>query len=208
MTQKITALRAQKRTRERVNVYLDEKYAFSLQAILAASLRVGQMLSPADIARLRERDSAESVYEKCLGYLSHRPRSQSEILQYLRRRQVPPETSSAVIARLVEAGLLDDQQFAAYWVENRESYRPRGIYSLRQELRSKGLSASAIDEAVQGVDEEKSALAAARGYARRLRQADRETFRRKLTGFLQRRGFKFETIRQTVECVWRETSMG
>ena len=74
-----------------MNVYLDGKYAFALDAALAAALKVGQVLPPNDQAVLGQRDAVEVAYNKVLGFLSYRPRSGAEVATYLRGRQVPAE---------------------------------------------------------------------------------------------------------------------
>jgi regulatory protein len=56
----ITALRFQKRNKDRVNVYLDGQFAFGLAAIEAVRLRVGQTLSDDDVARLQRRPAAST----------------------------------------------------------------------------------------------------------------------------------------------------
>jgi len=200
----ITALQEQKKNHRRVSVYLDGRYAFGLQEMTAAGLKVGQPLSSEDIERLQRRDEAEGAYERALGFLSYRPRSRAEVLTYLKRHGVPEATAESVLQRLSEAGLLDDQAFARYWVENREAFRPRGMRSLRFELRRKGVADVAIEDATQGLDEAASAYQAALERARRLRNLDRETFRRRMGGFLLRRGFNYDTVKETVERLWRE----
>jgi len=130
---RITALKPQKKGPQRVNVYLDGKYAFALDAALAAALKVGQVLPPNDQAVLGQRDAVEVAYNKVLGFLSYRPRSGAEVATYLRGRQVPAEIIDGAIDRLQRAGLLDDDAFAHYWVENREQFRPRGARALRSE---------------------------------------------------------------------------
>jgi regulatory protein len=200
----ITALEEQKKNRQRVNVYLDGKYAFGLQAFVAATLRPGQTLSPEQATELQERDSAEVAYERALGYLSYRPRSRAEIEAYLVRKKVPRATVQAVIGRLTEAGLLDDQAFARYWVENREAFRPRGVRSLHFELQRKGITHADVDAATEEVDETASAYRAAREHARRLRDLDYVVFRRRLGGFLQRRGFGYDVVKEVVERIWKE----
>jgi len=204
MEQEITALRLQKKNRRRVSVYLDGEYAFGLQAAIAAPLRVGQILSPDEIGQLRKRDSAEVAYHQVLNFLSYRSRSCAEIEGYLKRRKVAPEIIPLVVDRLTEAGLLDDKDFARYWVENREAFRPRGKRLLRSELRGKGVANAIIDQAIEGIDESEGAYRVARARARRLSQLDYQTFRRRLSGFLQRRGFDYGTVKETVTRVWQE----
>ena len=204
MEKKITALRLQKKNRQRVSVYLDGEYAFGLQMTIVAPLRVGQTLSPEEIGQLRERDSAEVAYDRALNFLSYRSRSRAEIEGYLKRHKVVPEIIPLVADRLTEAGLLDDQDFARYWVENREAFRPRGKRLLRSELRGKGIANAIIDQVIEDIDESDGAYRAARVRARRLSQLDYQTFRRRLSGFLQRRGFDYGTVKETVTRVWQE----
>jgi regulatory protein len=204
MLQRITALRLQKRNHQRVNVYLNGQYAFALQASMATPLRVGQELTSEEIDRLQKRDAAEIAYDKALHFLSYRPRSRAEIAGYLKRRKAQPDTVLTVLERLEQAGLVDDTAFAQYWVENRESFRPRGSRALRYELRRKGVAEEVITQTVEGIDETDSAYRAARRRARQLGQLDYRAFRRRLSGFLQRRGFGYDVVKETVDRLWQE----
>lgn len=204
MLQKVTALRYQKKNRQRVNVYLDGQYAFGLQASIAAGLKVGQALGPEEIAQLQDRDLAEVAYERALGFLGYRPRSHAEVAAYLARRKVSPAVTQNVLARLAAVGLVDDEAFARYWVENRESFRPRGQRSLRYELKRKGVPDAVVEGATQEIDEADSAYRAAHDRAQRLSNLDYAVFRRRLGGFLQRRGFDYEVVKETVDRLWRE----
>ncbi len=204
MAGKITALRVQKKNKNRVNVYVDGQFAFGLAAIEAAKLHRGQYLTDEDIVRLREQDTRETAYEQALDFLSYRPRSEAEIRRYLYKKQVPPAIQEAVIARLKRVGLLDDYAFARYWVENREQFKPRGRYALRSELRQKGLSDEAIAAALENLDEEASAYRAAQQRVRRWSHLEYQPFRQKLGAYLRRRGFAFETVEAVVTRVWNE----
>jgi regulatory protein len=201
---KITALKVQKKRRSRISVFLDGRYALGLQATVAARLSVGQTLSADEIDELQQQDELEAAYDRTLNYLSYRPRSCAETQRYLQQRGVSPATAEAVIERLLRAGLLDDEAFAKYWVENREQFRPRGAYGLRSELRQKGVPKTAIESAIVGIDESASAYRAAQRRAQRLGHLDYATFRRRLGGFLSRRGFGYGTVKDTVNRLWQE----
>jgi regulatory protein len=200
----ITALKAQKRNPERVNVYLDGRYAFSLAAIEAAKLQRGQALSDEDIEGLKERDSFEKAHDRALRFLSYRPRSEAEVRRYLQGKAVAPTIEEEVIERLTRAKLLDDLAFARYWVENRESFNPRGLPMLRYELRQKGLSEDTIAQALTDLDEEESAYRVALRRGRRLAHLDQVSFRKKLGAYLLRRGFPHEVVNLAVERTWQE----
>lgn len=204
----ITALRFQKRTAERVNVYLDDQYAFAVPALVAAALRRGQYLTDADIARLRDQDQEQKAYDRALRLLGRRPRSIAEIKRYLQGHEFSEATCEAVIQRLKAAEYLDDEVFARLWVADRERFRPRGEVALRHELRQKGIAGDIIDNALEDVDGESNAYRAAETQARRLAGLDARTFRQKLGNFLLRRGFSHDTVWPVVAQLWQDQQAG
>ena len=195
----ITALRVQKRNRQRVSVYLDGRFAFGLAAIEAARLRVGQFLSDEEIALLQKRDGVERAAERALNLLSYRPRSRAEVRRRLAQKGYEEETVEEALDRLTRAGLLDDRAFAHYWVENRFQFNPRGVAVLRQELWQKGVDQAIVEEVLAEYDEETAAARAAEAAVRRLRRLDPPTFRRRLSDYLRRRGFPYAVIAPLVE---------
>jgi regulatory protein len=195
----ITALRFQKRNKDRVNVYVDGEFAFGVAAILAAHLRVGQKLGEEDIARLETEDDVEQAYERALNFLSYRPRSQAEVRRNLRKKKLEDSVVEAVLHRLIEAGLLDDREFAHYWVENRVQFNPRGMRALRQELWQRGVPGAIIDDELAGFDEEPSARRVAEAGARRFADLAPRQFRAKLGAYLARRGFSYAVVTPLIQ---------
>jgi regulatory protein len=198
MGSQITSIKTQRRNRKRVNVYLDGEYGFSLGLEVAASLKRGDSLSEEEIEELQLRDSEEMAYDKSLKYLAYRPRSTAEVRRYLKEKAVSEQVSERVAGRLREAGLLDDRAFAEFWVENRETFRPRGRRLLRQELRQKGIDEELVAEVVSSLDEDSSAYRAAVKQAPKYARLDDEGFRQKMSSFLRRRGFDYEVVREAV----------
>ncbi|NOK86038.1 MAG: hypothetical protein GFH27_549395n60 [Chloroflexi bacterium AL-W] len=188
----------QKRDKERVNVYLDGEYAFSLALIEAAKLRKGQQLTEDDIIALRADDAVSRAVDHAARFLSYRPRSTREIRDNLHKRFDDTVIDTAM-SKLEALGYLDDHAFARYWVENRDTFKPRGTTALRYELRQKGLSNHIIEETLSAYDNNDAAYRAAEAKARRLRGLDVMTFRRKMGSFLQRRGFNFDVIRDVLQ---------
>jgi regulatory protein len=203
----ITALVAQKRNKERVNVYLDGEFAFGLALIEALKLHKGQQLSDDDIARLKALDEIEVAHDRALNFLSYRPRSSEEVRRNLHQKEFAEQTIETVIERLTGAGLLDDAAFARYWVDNRERFEPRSRRALRYELRQKGVPDAAIQAALDDLDEEDAAYRAASARLRRYARADEETFRKGLGNFLARRGFGYGIVRDVLDRLWQEQSM-
>jgi len=204
----ITDITVQVRNPERCSIFLDGAFAFGLQRMVAAQagLAVGQALDEQAVAALLTGDEAERAYERTLRYLSYRPRSEQEVRQYLARKEIDEQTAEAVMARLRRAHLVDDEGFAAFWIENREAHRPKGPAALKLELRQKGLDGEVIEAALESLDEQGSAERVAERFTDRYAHLDEATFRKRLYGLLQRRGFRFDVCRKVVEASWAQVS--
>jgi regulatory protein len=202
---KVTAIRSGKRGK-RVNIYLNEKFAFSLEAEVALKegLMAEQALSQDEIEALKKADLFQRCLNAAFHFLSYRPRSQAELRQRLGKRGFDGDNVAAVLARLKERGLVDDLAFAQFWKDNRQSFSPRSQWLTRRELRQKGVPEEIIDRVAAQVDDEDSAYRAAIVKARRLSTADYDGFRRSLGEYLKRRGFGYGLIKPTVERVWQE----
>jgi SOS response regulatory protein OraA/RecX len=90
-------------------------------------------------------------------------------------------------------------------VEQRERFNPRSSYALAQELRQRGVDRATVEDTVDADRDGQRALDAGRQRLRALVDADYETFRAKLTTFLQRRGFNYSVAREAVRALWEET---
>lgn len=201
---KITAIEPQKRNPQRVNIYLDGEFAFGLTRLVAAWLKVGDELTAEKIATLQEADTREQALQYALRLLGYRARTEAELRQRMQQRGWSEAIIEEALERLRQNGLLDDADFAHAWVENRQTFRPRSARLLRQELRRKGLDEHVIQEALDEVDEEAAAYAAARPRAQRLRDLDSRSFRQKLIAYLTRRGFSYEIANTVVRHLWEE----
>jgi regulatory protein len=204
MSGRISALKVQKRDRQRVNVYLDGEFAFGLSRITAAWLHIGQELSDEKINELQAQDASEAAYQRALKFLNYRARSSREVRRNLESHAVPEEVIEGVLERLQGSGLIDDTRFAQDWIENRSEFRPRSRRMLAYELRQRGLPTDQIDQALNELDDESLAYQAALKQARKLRELEWLEFRQKLSGFLARRGFAYQEVQSAVRRVWDE----
>ncbi len=149
----------------------------------------------------RKRPSPNAI-DTALRYLAQRPRSEAEVRQRLRRAGILPDEIEQTLLQLEGHGLIDDRAFAAYWVDQRRTFRPRGARLLQAELRARGVGAELAAGAALTSDDD--AYRAAVKKARLLASLDERTFRTRLGQFLARRGFDWDTIAPTVDRLWRE----
>jgi regulatory protein len=206
----ITALRAQEHDAQRVNLYIDHAFALgiSLTTIARERLYVGMHLDAAAYARIEAAESVERAVQTALRAIEARPRSIAEVRDRLQRKGFAPETVNAAIERLQASGLLDDAAFARFWIENRQTCRPRGRHALADELRRKGVDAElvavALDASLTDDETGRAEMLARTAMRRYATVADYQTFVRRLGGYLQRRGFSAETVLPIVERLWCE----
>lgn len=155
----------------------------------------------------------DTLYQKLLNagfrFVSYRPRSEKETRDFLERKlkkqkvYFDPKVFEKVIARLYELNYLDDAKFAAWWVENRSAHRPKGKKALEIELRGKGIQADLIEEVLsenqESGSEKELALKAIRKKLELWQKLPLLERKKKLYGFLARRGFKSDTIDRVID---------
>ncbi len=143
----ITAIKPQEKRKNRFNVYLDDRFGFALgnELLVKKGLKVGQELSPQTVKELASQDRLNSARDGVYHFLSYRPRSEKEIRDYLNKKELKEEEKEKIIKGLREEKLVDDLEFARWFLEQRQNFRPKGSYILRQELRQKGIDQKIID---------------------------------------------------------------
>jgi regulatory protein len=197
----ITKLERQKRHPKRLSVFLDGEFAFGTdeEVVAQLGLSVYKQVEPETIRRAVEKEEEHKVLEKALRYLSFRNRSVKELRTFLLGKGYDPEVVSRTLTRLEEVGLVDDRAFAKAWVEVRVKSKGMGERLLERELCQKGIKKEAIRDAVKGLgDEEERALSLALARVERLKGLDKETAKRRLAGFLQRKGYSGEVVYDVV----------
>lgn len=212
----ITKLTPGVRDQNRVNVFLDGHFAFSLDItqVIDLGVKVGQKVTEPRLKELRKASEFGKLYQRSLEWALTRPHSVRETRDYLRRRQIKrrqlnrqrardekkplPEFDDellvAVLARLIEKKYVDDRKFAEFYVENR--YVRKGISQkrLRAEMRKKGVDSEVIAAALQKIprDEDEEILKVIK--KKRKKYNDFQ-----LVGYLVRQGFNFQKAKDAVE---------
>ena len=172
---------------------------------LAVGCDVGAMLERITLAASELR-----VYDRALDILAFRARSSAELKRALVRKGEEPSLVERAIVRLQEQGILDDAAFAQSFTRAKVLGANQSRRRVQQELVRKGVSrtvsAAAIDVVFEeeGVDASAIVLAAARKKMRLLSALEPAVQRRRLYGFLARRGYDGEDIRHAMDAVGRE----
>ncbi len=129
--------------------------------------------------------------------LATRPRTISEMRECL-GRHFEVEAVDRTVSRLIQDGLLDDADFSHQWRQSRERRKPRGRNMIERELKQRGVAEDLIETALEGYDSLDAAYRAASRYAARQVSKDHTAFNRRVSAFLQRRGFETAVVRKTL----------
>lgn len=199
----VTRVSPQQATAERMNIYLDGRFAFSMsvRALSEHPVSVGDQLGTADIERLRSADEPDRATASALNLLTHRGRSERELRQRLRQKGYTATAIDEAIRRVADWGYLDDEQFAAAWVEQRSSGKPRSRRALAHELREKGVDREIIETAIEeaDIDEVADARRLAADKWRKERDQEPTKRRQRTAAFLARRGYGWDVARQVMD---------
>ncbi len=199
---RITGLRSQRRNSRRVSVYIDGVFAFSLaqETVQALGLAEGMDVERAELDRICREDQLHHARNHAYLLLSYRARTAAELRTRLARKGFGPEVVQATLDRLRELGLVNDEQFARQFAEDRVSLGQKGKWRVRAELARRGVAREQIEQAIAGApDETAAARSAALKFRERNRRLEPDVLKRRLYGFLARRGFSLDTIRQVLD---------
>ena len=169
-------------------------------------LSVGDNIEPDEyidsIAALQSPDA----YEAALTLLDFSMRTGAEIRRGLMRKGYVEPAAEAAVARLTEAGLIDDRDYAARMAEN-ASRKSVGIYAVRRKLMAKGVSEDDADASLATLNDAQqlsAARAAASKLARKYAELEPRQARSKLSQALARRGFSWDIISAALESIGDE----
>lgn len=131
--------------------------------------------------------------------------TKSEIAQKLEREGFSADAIETSIAELIRSGHIRDRKFAENWIVRRQKSNPRGKTLLKHELVDKGIDRETAEQVVATVeteDEAKVALQIAQKRVKQYRRLPTPVAKRRLHGFLARRGFGSEIVRQILEQIF------
>lgn len=199
----ITKIARQKNNNERYNLYLDEKYAFSLDeaVLIKYQLSKGKVIEAFTLDEIVFDDEVRKAYNKGINFLSYRMRSEHEVKQKLLQNEFGEAVILEAIRKLYEYGFLNDESFTKALVETQKKNNKKGPTAIRQELKKKGIEKD-LQEKVLGNYSEEEQVGIARTLAEKIvNQSQDKTprqIKQKVQDTLQRKGYNFTIISQAL----------
>ncbi|MFH1368133.1 MAG: RecX family transcriptional regulator [Elusimicrobiota bacterium] len=202
---KITSIQKQKRNQKHYSVFVDYKYSFSVseETLLKSGIKDGDNLEQADIDRIAGEEQNSKAFESALHLLEYSSRSKKELKDRLLRKKLPPEAVDGALARIERIGYINDDKFAREFAQSL-IVKGKGPALIRAELGRKGIPQETISEVMKGMPESSDvvlehARAIAEKKLKAMKDKPPEVIAHRLTGFLARRGFSPDTVREILK---------
>lgn len=198
----ITSIKPQK-NQKRVNIYLDDKFAFGLDLdnFVKLQLKINQELTEEDVNEIIKKGEFQKCLDKLINFAMVRPRSIKEINDYFRRKKVPESIHEELFNRLKRLDLIDDIKFAKWWVEQRLEFKHKSKKDITFELRQKGINSQTIKNTLDDteIDEAKIAKELITKKSYKWQKYDEKTRKQKITQYLAGKGFGWDVISHVVD---------
>lgn len=202
----ITKISAQKNNKDRVNIFLDEKYAFSvdMDVLVKFNLKKGKQLDELDVIEIQYGDDIKKGFNQALDYLSYRMRSIKEVKDHLKKKGVADSAVTEIIHMLKSYKYVDDREFAAAYVSTHRKTSGKGPDVLYKELQLKGIDEELIKEALSSFTFSEQVTAAVKHVEKVLKKGKKlssKEMKQAIEQQLIRKGYSFDVI----HCALSET---
>ena len=206
MKQKITDIHPHPELQSYRVLYFNQEPSIVIHASFVEKfgLRIGLEIEAQAIEKIIAADEAMRAKNYALGLLREDIYSKTEMTKQLERDGYGDHTVRTIITELIHSGHIRDRQFAEKWIQKRLKTNPRGKTLLKQELIDKGVDKETAEKVIAEVmveDEEKLAFQIAQKQVRHYKKLPVHVAKRRLHGYLARRGFDSDVILQIIHRV-------
>lgn len=122
-------------------------------------------------------------------YLSYKPRTTREMINYLNRKKVNEEEIQTIIKHLTDKDFINDETYSEWYIKNRIKFNPKSTFALRYELKQKGISTEICDSLLAGLDDLELANKTITKKLNSWKHLNPDIFKKKMINHLKYRGF-------------------
>ncbi len=204
---KITKIETGKRNKERVNVYIDDEYAFSInmELVYKFGLKVNEEVNKEKLIEISKSENLSKCKESALRTIERSYKTEKEIRDKLLSKEFDIETVDTTIDFLIEYGFIDDSKFVSMYIKDR--IRTQGRNKIRYSLISKGVNKLLIEEAFSELDRddemERATILCEKKYLNISKREDDDfKIKNKLTRYLLGRGYDYDIAKEVIREVF------
>lgn len=201
---KITKIEIQKRNKERVNLFLDHEYAFSLSAELVykEGLKVNAEIDSEKLKILAESESFIRCKESALRIIERSYKTEKEMRDKLRLKEYEDNSINKTIEFLKEYNFINDSNYAKAFISDKLS--SAGSQKIKYALTQKGICKEIIDEELSKLNkdnEKNTAFNIAKKKFDILKKKENDNYKisGKLYRYLVSKGYGYDVINDVVK---------
>ena len=202
----ITKIEIQKKNKERVNIYLDEEYAFSISAELVykENLKVKDVVDIEKLKSVADKESYLRCKNSALKIIERSYKTEKEVIEKLQMKGYEQNHIEASIEFLKEYKFLNDDYYAEAFIKDK--LNSKGSQRIKQDLIKKGIPRDEIEEKLEGIDkiaEKNTARVLANKKLRIIQKSENDTYKisGKLYRFLISKGYTYDVVKEVVKDV-------
>lgn len=187
-----------KKNKNRVNIYVNGEFLLACYAETAISnkLEPGRDLSEAEVADIKREDGEKFALETALKYVSYCPRTKKETIDKLRSKELDQACIDSAMAKLIEYGYINDAEYAKTFAELQlQKYGSRAVY---HKLLLKGIDPATANEVLKDSNDIELIKSMLEKLALKYADDDKWKKRKKIIGYLYRKGFDYDDILSAV----------
>ena len=186
---KITRIEYQKNRKDRVNIYLDDDFAFSidLDNMIEHSLTKNMKLK--EEFRIKQ------------PMLSRNPKSEKQLREKMNKKGFDLQFIDNAIFKLKKQKYLDDERYSEILIDSKLNSSLWGKCKVKDVLYKRGIDRNIIEKKLSTITEKDEIKRACYIGAKKLKTlTEDDTYKKasKLSNFLINRGFEYSTVRKTV----------
>ena len=199
----ITKITRGKNNPERYNIFLEEKFAFSVDetVLIRYQLTKGKELDQWTIEEMNFEDEVRKAFNKSLDFLSYRMRSENEVRQKLKDKEFGNAVIDEAVKKLYKLNFLDDRAFSEALMQTQIRSSKKGPKAIQQDMQKKGIDKQMQKDVLADFSEEEQ-LELAKELAEKI--ADKEKTKtprqieQKINDSLMRKGYSYSLIKQAI----------
>lgn len=195
---KITSIKQQVKNPERVSIFLDGKYSFSLSLdeLVAEGIKNNDEIDGARLKNLKKLSDDGKLRQRALEWTLSRPHSTREFKDYMWRRNAEPQLTENLIDEFTQKKYLNDVGYGAWLVELRQR-SGKSNRQIKNELFKKGLSREEVAAVLEG--QEGSELERIRAIVtKKINLTRYRDNPQKLAKYLVTQGFSYADVKQAL----------
>lgn len=207
---KITKLETQKNNKEKVNVFVDDKYSFSLtlNGLIESKLREGSEVTEEQISLIKKQDNPKLATLQALNIISYSMKTEKELIQKLKEKDFDDNSIEYAIENMKKYGYVDDEAYVISYIKNKAIPQKFGERKIIQNLSQKGIDNSLIKEKINELynddDKKENVMLLSEKYLSKLNKYDDIKKKQKLYNYLLGKGFSYDLISYACKKVFKD----